>query len=142
MTMALLGLIAQRALKSFGGAQPAGGKPNVGPDGSVVAGMPGVGSGGGGLGDLLKGQLGGLLAGGAAGGVLSGGICSNNSSRLGTERSPVPGSVAVRTRRLPQKICRRRSVRTRSTGSWRKPACLVTSCLPVSANSYPALSIT
>jgi hypothetical protein len=72
MTMALLGLIAQRALKSFGGAQPnpipAGGKPNVGPDGSVVAGMPGVGSGGG-LGDLLKGQLGGLLAGGAAGGA-------------------------------------------------------------------------
>jgi hypothetical protein len=45
MTMALLGLIAQRALKSFGGAQPnpipAGGKPNVGPDGTVVAGMPG-----------------------------------------------------------------------------------------------------
>jgi uncharacterized protein YidB (DUF937 family) len=77
MTMALLGLIAQRALKSFGGAQPnpipAGGKPNVGPDGTVVAGMPGVGSGGG-LGDLLKGRLGGLLAGGAAGGVLSGGL--------------------------------------------------------------------
>jgi uncharacterized protein YidB (DUF937 family) len=76
ITMALLGLIAQRALKSFGGAQPnppAGGKPNVGPDGTVLAGMPGVG-GGGGLGDLLKGQLGGLLAGGAAGGALSGGL--------------------------------------------------------------------
>jgi uncharacterized protein YidB (DUF937 family) len=67
MTMALLGLIAQKALKSFGGAQtnpiPAGGKPSVGPDGSS-----------GGLGDLLKGRLGGLLAGGAAGGVLSGGL--------------------------------------------------------------------
>jgi uncharacterized protein YidB (DUF937 family) len=77
ITMALLGLIAQRALKGFGGAQPspipAGGKPNVGPDGRVAANMPGVGSGGG-LGDLLKGQLGGLLAGGAAGGVLSGGL--------------------------------------------------------------------
>jgi uncharacterized protein YidB (DUF937 family) len=77
ITMALLGLIAQRALKGFGGAQPSpihtGGKPNVGPDGRVVANMPSVGSGGG-LGDLLKGQLGGLLAGGAAGGVLSGGL--------------------------------------------------------------------
>ena len=77
ITMALLGLIAQRALKSFGGAQPnpipAGGKPNVGADGTVVAGMPGVGSGGS-LGDLLKGRLGGLLAGGAAGGALSGGL--------------------------------------------------------------------
>ena len=77
ITMALLGLIAQRALKGLGGSQPnpipAGGKPNVGPDGRVVANMPGLGSGGG-LGDLLKGQLGGLLAGGAAGGVLSGGL--------------------------------------------------------------------
>jgi uncharacterized protein YidB (DUF937 family) len=77
ITMALLGLIAQRALKGLGGAQPnpipAGGKPNVGPDGRVAANIPGVGSGGG-LGDLLKGQLGGLLAGGAAGGVLSGGL--------------------------------------------------------------------
>jgi uncharacterized protein YidB (DUF937 family) len=77
MTMALLGLIVQGALKSFGGAQPnpvpTGGKPNAGPDGTVLAGMPGVGSGGG-LGDLLRGQLGGLLAGGAAGGALSGGL--------------------------------------------------------------------
>jgi uncharacterized protein YidB (DUF937 family) len=77
ITMALLGLIAQRALKGFGGTQPnpipTGSKPNVGPDGRVVAHMPGVGSGGG-LGDLRKGQLGGLLAGGAAGGVLSGGL--------------------------------------------------------------------
>jgi uncharacterized protein YidB (DUF937 family) len=77
MTMALLGLIAYKALKSFGGAQPnpvpAGGKPSVGPDGTVAAGMPGAGNGGG-LGDLLKGGLGGLLAGGAAGGALSGGL--------------------------------------------------------------------
>jgi uncharacterized protein YidB (DUF937 family) len=77
MTMALLGLIAHKTLKGFGGAQPnpvpAGGKPSVGPDGTVVAGMPGAGSGGG-LGDLLKGRLGGLLAGGAAGGALSGGL--------------------------------------------------------------------
>jgi uncharacterized protein YidB (DUF937 family) len=76
MTMAVLGLIAHKALKSFGGTQPnpvpADGKSSVGPDGTGVSG-PGVGSGGG-LGDLLKGRLGGLLAGGAAGGALSGGL--------------------------------------------------------------------
>ena len=109
MTMALLGLIAQRALKSFGGAQtnpiPAGGKPNVGPDGTVVDGMPGVGSGGG-LGDLLKGRLGGLLAGGAAGGALSGGL----GDLLKQFQQAGQGEVASswigsgRTRRLPQKI--------------------------------------
>ena len=39
--------------------------------GNVTASLPG---GGGGLGDVLKGGLGGLLAGGAAGSVLSGGL--------------------------------------------------------------------
>jgi uncharacterized protein YidB (DUF937 family) len=67
MTMAILGLLAWKAVKHFGNqpnatAAPAPSSPNAG------AGM------GGGLGDLLKGGLGGLLAGGAAGSVLSGGL--------------------------------------------------------------------
>jgi uncharacterized protein YidB (DUF937 family) len=77
MTMALLGLLAYKALKSFGGAQPSpapgGGNPSVKPGGTMGAGMPG-GVGSGGLGDLLKGGLGGVLAGGAAGSILSGGL--------------------------------------------------------------------
>lgn len=95
ITMALLGLIAQRALKGLGGAQPnpipAGDKPNARPDGRVVANMPGVGSGGG-LGDLLKGQLGGLLAGGAAGGVLSGGLADLLKQFQQTGHGEVAGS--------------------------------------------------
>jgi uncharacterized protein YidB (DUF937 family) len=70
MTMALLGLLAYKAIKSFTGNQP-----NVGsaqPGGTT--GAQGTGSAAGGLGDLLKGGLGGLLAGGAAGSVLSGGL--------------------------------------------------------------------
>ena len=74
ITMAILGLLAYKAVKSFSGSQPSnapasthvppGGNPiNVGPAGS-----------GGGLGDLLRGGLGGLLAGGAAGSVVSGGL--------------------------------------------------------------------
>ena len=74
ITMAILGLLAYKAVKGLPGSQPTpapansrippGANPiNVGPAGS-----------GGGLGDLLKGGLGGLLAGGAAGSVLSGGL--------------------------------------------------------------------
>lgn len=77
MTMALLGLLAFKALKSFGGAQPSpapsGGNPRVNPGGTTGAGMPGA-TGSGGMGDLLKGGLGGVLAGGAAGSILSGGL--------------------------------------------------------------------
>ena len=73
ITMAVLGLIAYKAIKSFSGSQAnapagAGASPGTG------AGTQGTSPGGGGLGDLLKGGLGGLLAGGAAGGVLSGGL--------------------------------------------------------------------
>ena len=73
MTMAILGLLAFKAVKSFTGSQqpahPA--NPSAVPGGSTTnAALPG----GGGLGDLLKGGLGGLLAGGAAGSVLSGGL--------------------------------------------------------------------
>ncbi len=70
ITMAILGLLAYKAIKHLGqGQAPAGNAPQRIPDsGQTQASMPG------GLGDLLKGGLGGLLAGGAAGNVLSGGL--------------------------------------------------------------------
>jgi uncharacterized protein YidB (DUF937 family) len=69
MTMAILGLLAWKAIKHFSGNQanvPAGSAPS--------SGNPAGGGTGGGLGDVLKGGLGGLLAGGAAGSVISGGL--------------------------------------------------------------------
>lgn len=76
MTMALLGLIAFKAIKAFTGGQPGTAQP--GAPSAKPATQPGAAtasqSEGGGLGDLLKGGLGGLLAGGAAGSVLSGGL--------------------------------------------------------------------
>ena len=97
MTMAILGLLAYKAVKSLSGGQaaPAGaGRPAApAPGGTASASVPG----GGGLGDLLgglfggapggakpgaspggslPGGLGGLLAGAGAGGVLSGGLAS------------------------------------------------------------------
>jgi uncharacterized protein YidB (DUF937 family) len=79
ITMAVLGLLAYKALKHFGGqpgANPAGAGGTVTPT-SPPIGNPNVGTPSGapgGLGDLLKGGLGGLLAGGAAGSILSGGL--------------------------------------------------------------------
>jgi uncharacterized protein YidB (DUF937 family) len=78
ITMALLGLIAYKAIKSFGGSQPGAvpARPGALP-GALPDALPGTNAGtqtGGGLGDLLKSGLGGLLAGGAAGSVLSGGL--------------------------------------------------------------------
>ena len=76
MTMAILALLAWKAVKHFGGGQPdtAPATPKTAPPlptpNTVNAGLPG----GGGLSDMLKGGLGGLLAGGAAGSVLSGGL--------------------------------------------------------------------
>src|ERR1700738_3839115 len=71
ITMAILALLAYKAVKHIGGGQPnAAPAPAPSP---VNAGLPGGGMGGG-LGDLLKGGLGGLLAGGAAGSVISGGL--------------------------------------------------------------------
>ena len=66
--MAVLGLVAYKALKSFTG-QPGADRaaPTTGAPGNTRAGS-------GGLDDLLKGGLGGLLGGGAAGSVLSGGL--------------------------------------------------------------------
>jgi uncharacterized protein YidB (DUF937 family) len=76
MTMAILALLAWKAVKHFGGSQP-GAAPTQAPPkmpGNVTASLPGGGMGGGGLSDMLKGGLGGLLAGGAAGSILSGGL--------------------------------------------------------------------
>ena len=66
MTMAILGLLAWKAIKHFSAGQP-GAAPQPAPS-------PAGGGMGGGLGDVLKGPLGGLLAGGAAGSVISGGL--------------------------------------------------------------------
>jgi uncharacterized protein YidB (DUF937 family) len=66
MTMAILGLLAWKAVKHFS-ANQAGTSPAPAP-------QPSNAGAGGGLGDVLKGGLGGLLAGGAAGSVISGGL--------------------------------------------------------------------
>lgn len=84
MTMAILGLLAWKAFKHLTASQP-GAAPqsapapvpppvNAGTGGGLGGGLGGALGGGGGLGDVLKGGLGGLLAGGAAGTVLSGGL--------------------------------------------------------------------
>jgi uncharacterized protein YidB (DUF937 family) len=73
ITMAILGLLAFKAFKSFTGAQQSAHQttsPGQLPAGTSNAGV----RSGGGLGDLLKGGLGSVLAGGAAGSVLSGGL--------------------------------------------------------------------
>jgi uncharacterized protein YidB (DUF937 family) len=69
LTMAILGLLAWKAVKHFSGNQPDA-SPAPAPSSGNTAG----GGMGGGLGDVLKGGLGGLLAGGAAGSVISGGL--------------------------------------------------------------------
>ena len=75
ITMAILGLLAWKAVKHLTGGQPGAAPSQPAPSsGNVTAGLPGGGGLGGGLGDLLKGGLGGLLAGGAAGSVISGGL--------------------------------------------------------------------
>ncbi len=68
ITMAVLGLLAYKALKSLT-SQPSAAPAS--PSGSPP--KPGASSGGS-LADILKGGLGGILAGGAAGSVLSGGL--------------------------------------------------------------------
>ena len=90
ITMAILGLLAYKAMKGLAGSQPSAAPANtrVPPGGKAIdvnmpgssapggGGMPGSDApgGGGGIGDLLRGGLGGLLAGGAAGSVLTGGL--------------------------------------------------------------------
>jgi uncharacterized protein YidB (DUF937 family) len=74
MTMAILALLAWKAVKHLGGSgqpstTPATPTPIPPSSPTTTAGNPG-----GGLGSVLTGGLGGLLAGGAAGSVLSGGL--------------------------------------------------------------------
>jgi uncharacterized protein YidB (DUF937 family) len=72
MTMAILGLLAWKAVKHLTASQPgAAPAPAPSPAGGAAS---GGGGGGGGLGNILGGSLGGLLAGGAAGSVISGGL--------------------------------------------------------------------
>jgi uncharacterized protein YidB (DUF937 family) len=76
ITMAILALLAYKAVKHLGGGSQSQAAPAPAPAPSpntVNAGLPGGGMGGG-LGDLLKGGLGGLLGGAAAGSVISGGL--------------------------------------------------------------------
>jgi uncharacterized protein YidB (DUF937 family) len=75
MTMALVGLLAYKAIKHLSQGQTSAEttSPNVStPAGTTAGGLGSLLSGG--LGGLLQGPLGGLLAGGAAGSVLSGGL--------------------------------------------------------------------
>jgi uncharacterized protein YidB (DUF937 family) len=90
MTMALLGLLAYKALKSNGGlgsilgggqanpgagaGPPTGGSAGGGGLGNILGGLFGGRPGGAGAGGNLGGLLGGLLGGGGAGGILSGGL--------------------------------------------------------------------
>jgi uncharacterized protein YidB (DUF937 family) len=82
MTMAIIALLGWKAFKHLTAGQP-GAAPQPSPtptqlpppvNAGAGGGLGGMLGGGGGLGDLLKGGLGGLLAGGAAGSVLSGGL--------------------------------------------------------------------
>jgi len=72
ITMAILGLLAYKAVKGFTGTQSSTAPANtrVPPGGTPID----TGVQGGGLGDLLKSGLGGLLATGAAGSIVSGGL--------------------------------------------------------------------
>ena len=77
ITMAILGLLAYKAVKSIGGAQqeaPAGAGRSPAPPASGNVNVATREEAGGGLSDLLKGGLGGLLGGGAAGSILGGGL--------------------------------------------------------------------
>jgi uncharacterized protein YidB (DUF937 family) len=83
MTMAILGLLAWKAVKHFTadsgqpGATPAPAPSPASTGGGLggnLGGALGGGSAGGGLGDILKGPLGGILGGAAAGSVINGGL--------------------------------------------------------------------
>ena len=68
MTMAIMALLAWKAVKHFTGPGAAPASPSPTPPSAPAN------NGGGGLGDILKGPLGGLLGGAAAGSVISGGL--------------------------------------------------------------------
>lgn len=102
LTMAILGLLAWKAVKHFtAGQSGAAPQPVPSPDGSAMS--------GGGLGGLLKGSLGGLLGGAAAGSVISGGLgdllrqlqqngqgnAANSWVGKGTNQAISPGDLAT-----------------------------------------------
>ncbi len=74
ITMAILGLLAYKAVKGFTGGPGATAPGNTHVPSGGTAIDTGAQNGGGGLGDLLKSGLGGLLATGAAGSIVSGGL--------------------------------------------------------------------
>ena len=77
-TMAILGLLAWKAVKHLTAGQPGAPNTKPAPAPASTGGAPGSGGGSGGgrsgLGDILKGPLGGVLGGAAAGSVLTGGL--------------------------------------------------------------------
>jgi uncharacterized protein YidB (DUF937 family) len=83
ITMAILGLLAYKAIKGISSNQTDPASPSTPPQtpsaggglGGLLGGLGGGGGGlGGGLGSILAGGLGGLLSGGAADSILSGGL--------------------------------------------------------------------
>ena len=98
MTMAILGLLAWKAIKHLTATQP----------GAAPAQVPPPAPTGGGMGDVLKGGLGGLLGGAAAGSVISGGLgdlmkqlqqgghgeTANSWVGTGTNKAISPGDLA------------------------------------------------
>jgi uncharacterized protein YidB (DUF937 family) len=73
LTMALIGLLAFKALRHLTGSQQSAPAGRAAGPATSPGGGPGAAPGGN-LSDILKGGLGGLLPGGAAGSVLSGGL--------------------------------------------------------------------
>ena len=128
ITMALLGLLAYKAVKQFSPGQSTTGTTSPG----STAGASGGGLGGmlsGGLGGLLQGPLGGLLAGGAAGSVLSGGlndlVKQFQQSGLGDVAQSWVGTGP--NKEIAPVICQRRLEKIRSRRLWRTAECRATS---------------
>jgi uncharacterized protein YidB (DUF937 family) len=119
MTMAILALLAWKAVKHFGQSSEPNAAPGTAPraptqippspvPANAGGGAGAGGPGGGGLGGLLTGGLGGLLGGAAAGSVLSGGLgdllnqlqkggqgdAANSWVGSGTNKPVAPGDLA------------------------------------------------
>ena len=118
MAKVLLALLAMYAVKNVQRAPGRGSTADVrrppGGDRPLRA-----GSSGGGLGDLLKGPLGGLIAGLGGGALLNGGLDKllKQLKDSGLAAPPTPGSAPDRTSRSPRATSPRRSAPTRSTSS-------------------------
>ena len=121
IAMALLGLVAYKAIKQLSPGQPDAVPANRG---TSTTGSPS----GGGLGGLLQGPLGGLLAGGAADSVLKGGLNDLlKQFQQGGQSDVVQSWTArVRTRRFRLTFCRRCSALIRYERSALRPGCRAT----------------